>query len=148
MSTYTQVLYHIVFSTKDRHPVLTQSHRENLLKYIGGMLRNKLCRLYRINATAEHLHILCSLHPTVSLADLVREIKTGTSSWIKKNDAFPGFSRWQDGYAAFTLSVRDKETVSEYMRNQDKHHHVCDFRSELRELLNEAGVRYDDRFPP
>jgi REP element-mobilizing transposase RayT len=79
VSTYTQVYYYVVFSTKDRAPVLVQSCRESLFRYAWGIIRNRNSRLYRINGTSDHLHILTSLHPTVSLANLVKDIKGGLS---------------------------------------------------------------------
>ena len=94
MSTYTQILYHVVFSTKNREPVLSSDRREDLFRYIWGIIKNKQGHLYRINAMLDHVHILMSLHPTLRLADLVREIKTSTSHWIKENAVFPGFAHW------------------------------------------------------
>jgi REP element-mobilizing transposase RayT len=101
MSTHTQVCYHIVFSTKAREPTLKEDRREHLFRYIWGILNNRESHLYRINGTEDHLHILTSLHPSVSLADLVKDVKTGSSIWIKKEGVFRMFSHWQDGYAAF-----------------------------------------------
>ena len=77
MSTHTQICYHVVFSTKDRQPVLRPDRREDLFRYIWGILKNRQSHLYRINGTEDHVHILTSLHPTVSLADLVKDVKTG-----------------------------------------------------------------------
>lgn len=92
MSTYTQIYYHIVFSTKDRAPVLVKGGRESLFRYAWGIIHKRNCRLYRINGTLDHLHILTSLHPTVSLAGFVKEVKAGSSYWIKTNKVFPEFS--------------------------------------------------------
>ena len=78
MSTHTAISYHIVFSTKDRTPALTRDWREDLFRYIGGIIRNRSGHLYRINGVEDHLHILSSLHPTIRLADFVKEIKTRT----------------------------------------------------------------------
>ncbi|MGD1103956.1 MAG: IS200/IS605 family transposase [Terriglobia bacterium] len=99
MSTHTQICYHIVFSTKERVPALKVDHREDLFRYIWGILKNRESHLYRINGTEDHLHILTSLHPTVNLADLVKSVKTGSALWIKENSVFRNFSHWQDGYA-------------------------------------------------
>src|SRR3990172_2836421 len=91
MSTYTQILYHIVFSTKDREPCLDADNRPNLFRDIWGIINKHHCHLYRINGVQDHIHILSSLHPTVALADLVKNIKLGSSSWIKESGAFPLF---------------------------------------------------------
>src|SRR5579863_9072525 len=115
MSTYTQIYYHIVFSTKERIPALTADRREDLFRYTWGILKNKECHLYRIGGVEDHIHILTSVHPTICLADLVKEIKTSTNKWIKENAVFPKFTHWQDGYSAFTVSHGGKDTVIEYI---------------------------------
>src|SRR5690242_11891787 len=102
MSTHTAIAYHIVFSTKDREPVLNADRREDLFRYLWGIAKNRQSHVYRVNGVEDHLHILTSLHPTVSLSDLVKDIKTGSSRWIKEQSVFRRFSHWQDGYAAFT----------------------------------------------
>ena len=91
MSTYTQILYQIVFSTKYREPLLNKSNREELFKYIWGVLKNKNCHLYRINGVEDHLHIVTHLHPSVSLASLVKDIKVSSSIYIKENNLFISF---------------------------------------------------------
>jgi putative transposase len=93
MSTYTQLLYQIVFSTKYRNPSLTKPNRDELYKYIWGVLKNKNCHLYRIGGIDDHLHIVTHIHPSVALADLVKDIKLASSDYIKTNQLFPNF-RW------------------------------------------------------
>ena len=146
MSTYTQIYYHLVFSTKERAPVLVSEKRESLFRYTWGILKNKDCHLYRINGAEDHVHILTSLHPTVCLADLIKEIKIGTSRWIKENAVFPAFTHWQDGYGAFTVSHDDKDDVIEYIKNQEDHHKRVSFRDELRGLLEKFGVSFDEKY--
>lgn len=116
MSTYTQILYQIVFSTKEREPVLLKENRPLLFKYIYGILKNKNCHLYRINGVSDHIHILTSLHPSVSLSSLVKDIKISSSVFIKENILFPGFSGWQDGYGAFTYSFGEVNKLIEYVK--------------------------------
>ena len=148
MSTYTQIYYHIVFSTKERVRALTADSREKLFRYIWGILKNKNCHLYRINGVEDHLHILVGLHPTVCLAELVKDVKTGTSKWIKENDVFPAFTCWQDGYGAFTVAHGDKDAVIQYIKNQQEHHQQHDFRDELKALLERFGVPFDEKYLP
>jgi REP element-mobilizing transposase RayT len=145
MSTHTQICYHIVFSTKDRQPVLRAQRREDLFRYIWGILRNRESHLYRINGTEDHMHILSSLHPTVSPADLVKDVKTGSSLWIKKEAIFRMFSHWQDGYAAFTHSKREIDGLIEYIKRQEEHHRRTTFVEEYRKLLEEAGIEFEER---
>ena len=103
MGTYTQILYQIIFSTKYREPVMIKANRVELFKYITGILENKKCKLYQINGVEDHLHILTHIHPSVSLSDLVKDIKVASSIFIKEKKLFPGFIGWQVGYGAFTL---------------------------------------------
>ncbi len=145
-STFTQIYFHIVFSTKERVPALSADKRENLFRYTWGILKNKDCHLYRIGGVEDHVHILTSLHPTVALADLVKDIKTSTSKWIKEEKVFPTFTHWQDGYGAFTVSDGDKDAVIEYVKNQEEHHRKISFRDELRELLVKHGVEFDEKY--
>ena len=146
MSTYTQVYYHLVFSTKERVPVLLAEKRENLFRYTWGILKNKDCHLYRINGVEDHVHILTGIHPRVCISDLVKEIKISTNKWIKEGAVFPAFTHWQDGYGAFTVSHNDKDVLIEYIKNQEEHHRKVSFREELRELLVRHGIEFDERY--
>lgn len=146
MSTYTQIYYHIVFSTKERVPVLAADKREALFRYTWGILKNNKSHVYRINGMEDHIHILVSLHPTVCLANLVKDIKTGTSKWIKEKSVFPGFTHWQGGYGAFTVSHSDKDAVIEYIKDQQEHHKRVSFRDELRGLLLKSGIQFDEQY--
>ncbi len=146
MSTHTQIYYHIVFSTKERVPVLKVDRREDLFRYIWGIAKNYESHLYRINGTEDHVHILTSLHPTVSLADLVKNIKASSSLWIKENSVFRSFSHWQDGYGAFTHSKGEVDALIEYIKGQAEHHRRTTFAEEYRKLLVEAGIEFDERY--
>ena len=145
MSTFTQILYHIVFATKDRQRVLRPERRQELYKYLWGVIRNKDCHLYRIGGVEDHVHILTSLHPRVSLADLVKTIKVSTSMWIKEQRVFPEFESWQEGYSAFTHSIQEKDALVKYIKGQEEHHRVRTFKEELTELLKQAGVAYEEK---
>ena len=145
MSTYTQILYHIIFSNRGREPILVAAGREAMFRYIWGLIRSRESYLYRINGVVDHVHILTSLHPSWSLADFVKELKVGSSQWIKRNAVFAGFSGWQAGYAAFTHSKQDKERLLQYIKRQEQHHKKISFADELRTLLIEASVEFDDK---
>jgi len=146
MSTYTQILYQIVFSTKSRKRCLTKQNREQLFKYIWGVCKNKNCHVYRINGVEDHLHIITHLHPSIALSDLVKDIKISTSVWIKQEKIFPEFRSWQVGYAAFTYSEDAKENLIEYVKNQEQHHRQSTFKDELKELLAENKIEYDKQY--
>jgi REP element-mobilizing transposase RayT len=146
MSTYTQIIYHIVFGTKGRKSVLVPDKREELFRYVWGILKNKGCHLYRIGGADDHIHILTSVHPTLALARLVKDVKISSSKWIRESGAFPGFEHWQDGYGGFTLSLKEKDALIDYIKGQTEHHKKIAFKDELRQLLEEAGVEFDERF--
>lgn len=146
MSTYTNLNYHIVFATKNRKRCLIKSNRERLYKYIWGILKNKKCRLFRINGVEDHLHILASLHPTCSISDLLRDIKTNSNSFIKENNLFPGFDAWQEGYAALTHNSGEVSRLIDYIKNQEEHHKHISSIEELKNLLKEQGIEFDERY--
>jgi len=146
MSSYTQILYQIVFSTKDREKSITKEYKEILYKYIWGILENKKCHLYRINGTENHIHIVSSLHPAVALADLIKDIKVASSSMIKEKQIFPMFNGWQVGYGAFTYSIDAKENLIEYVKNQEEHHKKETFIEEYKRLLQEFNIDFDERY--
>jgi putative transposase len=146
MASYTQILYHIVFATKGRQPVLVKESREKLFRYVWGVLKNKECHLYRVNGVEDHLHILSSVHPSVALADLVREIKVSTSGWIKEGKVFPDFDYWAEGYGAFTIGWNERDAVIEYIKNQEEHHRKVSFRQEYIEMLKKFGVKYREEY--
>ena len=146
MSSYRQILYQIVFSTKYRHNTIPNEHCEELYRFIWGIVKERKCTLYQINGTENHLHILSDLHPTICLADYIKEIKTISNIWMKGNGNFPEFTNWQLGYGAFTYTYRDKAMITNYIKNQKEHHREEIFEVEYRRLLDEHGVEYDERY--
>ncbi len=146
MSTYTQILYHIIFGTKNHEMTLTKENRKQLFKYIWGILENKKCHLFRINGIENHLHILTHLHPSVSLADTMKDIKLASSKFIKDQHLFTNFNGWQEGYGAFTCSYEAKDNLINYIINQENHHKTKTFKEEYIELLKENNVPFDEKF--
>ena len=146
MSTYTQILYQIVFSTKHRNPCMLKPNRDQLYKYIWGILQNKRCHLYRINGVEDHLHIVTHLHPSVALAGLIKDMKIASSLFIKEQSLFPDFVSWQEGYGAFTYSIKEKDRLINYVKNQEEHHKKSSYKEEFIALLNEHGVAFDEKY--
>jgi REP element-mobilizing transposase RayT len=146
MSTYTQIYYHIVFSTKYRVPCLKSEKRPELYRYIAGIIMNKKCKLSLINGVADHIHIFTSLHPTQNLSNLVKDIKLAASGWIKEERIFPSFKNWQDGYGAFTHSHKEMKSKLKYIEEQEAHHKKRSTKEELKQLLIEAGIEFDDKY--
>ena len=148
MSTYTQILYHLLFSTKDRQPVLSDSRRDELGMYMNGVIKNNHCRPIWTNGVRDHVHILFSLGPTVALADIVKDIKVASSIWSKDGRVFPNFYAWQEGYGAFTYSLRDEPELIAYVKAQEEHHQKTSFLEEYRKLLFDAGVKFEEKYFP
>ncbi len=148
MSSYRQILYHIVFRTKDSGKTLSLEQSDELYKYIWGIVKNKNCTLYRINGMEEHIHILTDLHPSIALADFIRDIKTASSQWLKAHTAFPNFEGWATGYAALTYAWRDKDMIISYIKNQREHHKSFSFVDEYRKILEEYGIIIDEKYFP
>ena len=146
MSTFTQIYLQIVYSTKNRIPALKESRRKELSGYIWGILKNKRCHLYRIGGVDDHIHMLTSLHPTVDLASLIRDMKTSTTTWIRKESIYFRFPGWQTGYGAFSKSHADKGAVMKYITRQAEHHKTVSFIDELKALLREEGIAFDERY--
>ena len=146
MSTYTQILYQIVFATKDHQPTMSEPGQERLYRFITGIIQNHNCHPYRINGVEDHLHIITHLHPTVALSNLVKDIKLGSSDMIKKELIFPNFGGWQDGYGAFTYSISAKDKLIEYVKNQKEHHKKVSFKEEYIGLLKEHGIEFDEKY--
>jgi len=113
---------------------------------MSGILENKKCHLYQINGVEDHIHILTHLHPSVALADLVKDIKLASTKFIKEKGLFPQFSGWQDGYGAFTYSIDRKEILINCIKNQEEHHKTKTLRDEYIDLLKEHGIQYDEKY--
>ncbi|CAN5438383.1 IS200/IS605 family transposase [soil metagenome] len=146
MNTFTQIYYHIIFSTKNRTKSLEKEKRDQLFKYIWGILKNKRCHLYRINGIEDHIHIFTHLHPTIPLASLVKDIKLVSTDFIKKEALFLNFNGWQKGYAAFTVTIREKSRLISYIKNQEIHHQKLSFQEELKQILTHNGLEYDEKY--
>ena len=146
MSSFKQIYYQIVFGTKYRKPTINEKYCEELYKYIWGIIDNKGCHLYRINGVEDHIHIFSDLHPSIALADYIKDIKVASNEWMKESGLFPDFEEWQIGYGAFTYNIRQKEMIINYVKNQKEHHQKETFYDEYKRLLTENGVKFDEKY--
>ena len=144
--SYVQSYYHIVFSVKERLPILQQDIREDVYKYIWGICKNKRCYLYRIGGVEDHIHMLVNLHPSISVADFIRDVKTSTTAWIKSENIVLKFPGWQSEYAAISKSFDELQVVTEYIKNQEEHHKIITWKEELITLFDRAGIDYKKEF--
>jgi putative transposase len=144
-STYLDLNYHIVFSTKNRIPLISSSWSPNLHRYMGGIVKGLGGMPLNINGTNDHVHLLVGLRATHCLSDFVRELKKASTKWVKLNQKTGNFA-WQKGYAALTVSTSIKGSVNIYISRQEEHHKRKTFQEELIELLKKAGIDFDPRF--
>ena len=146
MSTYTQTLYQVVFSTKHRIPCMTPNNQRRLYRYFYGALIKRKCFCFRINGVEDHVHLLFSLHSSVSLATIVKEIKGAGTYIIKEENLFKDFRGWQIGYGAFTYDQNAKYNLIKYIINQEEHHKKEDFIPEFKRLLRQHKIPFDPKF--
>ncbi|MDD4157191.1 MAG: IS200/IS605 family transposase [Candidatus Cloacimonetes bacterium] len=144
--SYTQLLYHIIIRTKASKPTLSIEYSDDLYRYIWGIIKNYNSILYRINGVEDHIHLLTSIHPSISLADFIREIKVSTSKRLKQISGFEKFTGWGEGYAALTYSAKDKDLIINYINNQREHHKKISFKEEYSEFLAQLGFTLDERY--
>jgi putative transposase len=143
-STFFSLHYHIVFSTKERLPLIKTVWQPRLHSYLGGIVRGMNGVSEIVGGVSDHVHMLASLRPVHCLADLMRDLKKDSSNWVKDN--FDRRFAWQEGYAAFTVSPSPIEGVRIYIANQAAHHGRDSFADELRDLLEKAGVEYEEKY--
>lgn len=144
--TYTNLLYHIIFSTKDRIPFIQPAFRSDLHAYLGGIIADLGGIPLEIGGVADHAHLLVKLKPTAALSDVMRELKAGSSKWVNEEKMKLRKFGWQDGYAAFTVSSSQSGRVRAYIRNQERHHARLSFQDELRQLLKRHGIEYEEQY--
>lgn len=141
----TRLLTHIVFSTKHRELTLTETNKRELYAYIFGILKNKNCFLERMNGIPDHIHLLVDLHPSVAVADLVRDIKSFSHKWLKSNPHFPLFNGWGDGYYAVSVSADGLASCKQYIMEQEEHHKLHDLLFEMHQFAGSNGLSwYED----
>jgi putative transposase len=144
-STYLSLHYHIIFSTKNRERFIAPEWRDRLHKFLGGTVRGLGGFSQQVGGIEDHVHLLAGLKATHCLADFMRELKKGSSSWIHDEIKLGSFA-WQQGYAAFTVSPTARAGVLKYIAGQAEHHRKRSFKEELILLLETAGVQYDPKF--
>jgi len=137
---------HIVFSTKQRQPLITDDIEHALHAYLGGICKNLDCQPIKVGGYTDHIHMLCMLSKKIALMKLLEEIKSHSSKWIKtQGEVFSNFY-WQDGYGAFSVNPSEVDTVISYIANQKEHHSTKTFQDEYRAFLKKYQVEYDERY--
>ena len=142
-NTYTQLYFHVVFAVKGRDNAISPNWKEDLYKYISGIISNHNQKLMIINGMPDHLHLLIGTKPNCNLSDLVRDIKSNSSKWINEKRLVRGKFEWQTGFSAFTVSQSVIPSVVEYIKNQEKHHKKKTFREEYIDFLKANNIDYN-----
>lgn len=145
-NTYTQLTIHIVFAVKNRENLIKAKHKDELYKYITGVITNKNQKLLAINGVSDHIHILIGLSPSVALSDIVRDIKNNSSKFINEKGWVIGKFQWQEGYGAFSYSRSQRPEIINYINNQEKHHKNSSFKEEYLSILRKFDIKYDEEY--
>ncbi len=145
-NTYTQLYIHIVFAVKGRQQFITEEYRQPVQKYISGIIANKNQKLYAIFCMPDHTHIFVSILPNLSISDLVRDIKSNSTTWIKS--LFPSLKlfAWQEGFGAFSYSKSQADNVVNYIIHQPNHHRRKTFKEEYIEFLKAFDISFDNKY--
>ena len=145
-NTYTQIYIQIVFAVKGRQNLISKENREELHKFITGIVSNRGQKLFAVFAMPDHVHILVSIGPTIALSDLVRDIKAGSSKFINEKRWMNEKFNWQEGYGAFSYSKSGVDSVVKYILNQEEHHKTKSFKNEYLDFLEKFQIDYDSKY--
>ena len=145
-NTYTQIHIQVIFSVQDRHCIIRNSWKDELYKYITGIIKNHGHKVLAINGMPDHLHIFFGMRPTQSLSDLMQDVKGDSSKWINIKGFVKGRFSWQEGFGAFSYSKSNVGSVIEYIKNQEIHHRKKTFLEEYLHFLEKFAVEHDVRY--
>lgn len=145
-SSFLCCYLHIVFSTKERKPIIMPEWKNRLWEYFGGIARDNKIKLLEVGGTHDHIHALISIPSTLSIAKALQFIKGGSSRWIHETFPLSRNFAWQDGYGAFSVSPSKIEDVKEYIAGQEEHHRKKPFQEEFWDLLKKHGIEFDERY--
>ena len=145
-NTYTQFNMHIVFSVKGRNNFLSDKLRPELFRYITGIINQKKHYSLAVNGYKDHVHIFFEYNPSFSVSDLIRDIKSGSSKWINDQKIIVGKFSWQEGYGVFSYSKSQRNSVINYIMNQEQHHKNKTFKEEYLQLLKDFDIEFQNEY--
>lgn len=145
-NTFSQIYIQTVFAVSGRLSLISQDFKEELHKYITGIVRKKDQKLISINGMSDHIHILIGLRPAMALAELVRDIKSDSSEWVNRKKLARGKFGWQEGYGAFSYGHSQLDTIIRYIQNQEKHHQRRSFKNEYLTLLRKFEIEFKEKY--
>ena len=144
--TYTQIYIQVVFAVKGRENLILKSWKDELHKYIAGIIKGKQQKSIIVNGTSDHVHAFISLRPSISISDLVRDVKNNSSNFVNNKKFVKRKFSWQEGYGAFSYAHSQIENVYNYILNQEKHHRKKTFHEEYIDFLNKFAVEYKEKY--
>ena len=142
----SKIYVHLIFSTRDREPMLLRPFRERVHAYLATVLKNQDCPAVKVGGTSDHVHVLFRLSKNLAVAKVVEEIKTSSSKWIKTQQRGLGGFHWQSGYGGFSVGPTEVGRLTKYIEHQEAHHTAVSFQDEYRKLLTTYEVEYDERY--
>ena len=145
-NTYTQIHIHLIFAVKYRATQIDKAWKNELYKYLTGILTNKNHKMLNINGMPDHIHILFGMRPNEALSDIVRDLKKDSTDWIKKKGFIKGKFQWQEGFGAFAYGRTELDKIHRYIDNQEEHHGTTSFREEYLHFLKAFEISYDERY--
>lgn len=145
-NTYTQLYIQFVFAVKKREALIPKQHKEEIHKYITGIITKRGQKLLAIHAMPNHIHIFIGFKPNIKISDLVRDIKTASSQFIREKKYTPFQFSWQKGYGAFTYAHSQLDAVCRYIQNQEQHHRKQSFEEEYLDFLKKFDVEFDNQY--
>jgi putative transposase len=145
-NTYSQISMQIAFAVKHRQALILPEFRDQLFRYIYGIIEGKMQKSLAVNGTADHVHIFTGLAPSIYIPDLVRDIKSDSSAFINTHKLSARPFHWQEGYGIFSYSRSQRDNVIKYILNQERHHQKTSFRKEYIDLLSKMDVNYDENY--
>jgi len=145
-NTYSQIYIQTIFAVKGRQSLINKSWKEELYKYITGIVKNNEQKMIAINGVENHIHIFLGLKPNINLSDLIRDVKANSSKFIIDRNLVKGKFNWQDGFGAFSYSHSHIDRVYKYIMHQEEHHKIKTFREEYIELLKKFEIKFDEKY--
>jgi len=145
-NTYSQIYIQVVFAVKGRENLIHKNFKDELYKYICGIVNNSNQKVYAINGMPDHIHILLSIKPDVSLSNLVRDVKANSSKWINLNKKVIGKFQWQEGFGAFSYSPSHLDNVINYITKQEEHHSKKTFKEEYYDFLKKFEIEFNEKY--
>ncbi len=145
-NTYSQIFLQVVFAVKGRQNLIQPHWRDQLYKYICGIVKGKGQKVYAIGGTSDHIHLLLSIKPGIAISEIVRDIKANSSKWINDTGLLSGKFQWQEGFGVFSYGQSQIDGVIKYINNQEQHHTTRTFKQEYTELLERFNVDYDEKY--